>query len=324
MKVTNGTPTATFNRQYETSPLRRPRHLPGLLAILMAAVFVAAPAGAQDDPFAAGEDDATGTDPRSFGPKFMPYYRYTELENDLEQQELVAFGLWRWSDRAALTYEIPLAMKRDVRNTPLRDPETGLCGGLLEGQPPVLPSGFPAEGDCEETGLGDMNLRFLYKAGQGLGGDWLVGAQFNLPTASDDVLGSEQLQIGPMFAYVRDFDWYPAPGSFGAFMNFYFFDVYGEGSREDVSFYLGRWFLMFPLRPPGPGFFDGIYALPEVQPMYDFEEDHFSFWVGPEIGKMLAPGRIIYFKPGFGVDPDAKNGDRDWTFEIGVRWFLDQ
>jgi len=34
------------------------------------------------------------------------------------------------------------------------------------------------------------------------------------------------------------------------------------------------------------------------------------------------PG-LIYFKPGFGVDPDADNGDRDWTFEVGFRWFLD-
>ena len=58
--------------------------------------------------------------------------------------------------------------------------------------------------------------------------------------------------------------------------------------------------------------------------MYDFEEEHFSFWAGPEVGKMLAPGRIMYFKPGFGVDPDAPEGDRDWTFEIGFRWFLDQ
>ena len=279
---------------------------------------------AQESQFAAGEDDQTGTDPRAFGPKFMPYYRYTELENNVKQQELVAFGLTRFSERAALTYEIPLALQRDVRDTALRDPTTGQCGGNLQGGPPVLPNGTPAEGDCEETGLGDMNLRFLYKLGRGLGGDWLVGSQFNLPTASDDVIGSEQFQLGPLFAYVRDFEWYPAPGAFGAFMNFYFFDVFGEGDREDVSFYLGRWFFMFPLTPPEKGLLGGIYALPEVQPMYDFEDDHFSFWVGPEVGKMLAPGRIIYFKPGFGVDPDAGNGDRDWTFEVGFRWFLDQ
>ena len=35
----------------------------------------------------------TGTDPRDFGPKFMPYYRYTELENGLEVNVLTLFGL---------------------------------------------------------------------------------------------------------------------------------------------------------------------------------------------------------------------------------------
>lgn len=279
-------------------------------------------AHAAEDPFAAGEDDATGTDPRSFSNKFMPYYRYTELENGLEQQELVAFGLLRFSERAALTYEVPLAFKRDVRNTALRDPDTGQCGGFLPGGGPVLPNGLPGEGDCEETSIGDSNLRFLYKMGRGLGGDWLIGSQFNLPTASDDVNSHEQFQLGPMFAYVRDLNWYPAPGAFAAFMNFYFFDVFGEGDREDTSYYMGRWFFMFPLTKPGPGIFSGLYALPEFQPIYDFEDDEFSFWAGPEIGKMLAPGRILYLKPGFGVDPDAENGDRDWTLEVGFRWFF--
>ena len=54
-----------------------------------------------------------------------------------------------------------------------------------------------------------------------------------------------------------------------------------------------------------------------------FEDSHFSFWVGPEIWKLLAPGRILYVTPGFGVDPDARRGDRDWTFEVGFRWFLE-
>jgi len=65
-----------------------------------------------------------------------------------------------------------------------------------------------------------------------------------------------------------------------------------------------------------------IYLLPEMQPVYDFENSHFSFWIGPEIGKMLAPGRIIYAKPGWGVSPDDTEGDRKFTFEIGFRYFM--
>ena len=31
-------------------------------------------------------------------------------------------------------------------------------------------------------------------------------------------------------------------------------------------------------------------------------------------------GRIVYVKPGFGVDPDEE--ERDWTFEVGLRWLF--
>ena len=56
-----------------------------------------------------------------------------------------------------------------------------------------------------------MNLRFLYKAGRALGGDWLVGSQFNFTTGSDPTISSESFEIGPMFAPVKDLEFYPPP-----------------------------------------------------------------------------------------------------------------
>jgi len=50
--------------------------------------------------------DKTGTDPRDFSDKFMPYYRHTELENGMQQQELVLFGLKAITPDVAMTYEI--------------------------------------------------------------------------------------------------------------------------------------------------------------------------------------------------------------------------
>src|SRR5210317_1662515 len=50
----------------------------------------------------------TGTDPRDFSPKLMPYYRYTKLENKLMQHEVVLFGLWDFTPKFAMTYEIPV------------------------------------------------------------------------------------------------------------------------------------------------------------------------------------------------------------------------
>ena len=59
-----------------------------------------------------------------------------------------------------------------------------------------------------------------------------------------------------------------------------------------------------------------------MQPVYDFREDHFSFWIGPEFGKIMAPGHIFYVKPGFGIDPSKSKGDRKFTMEFGFRYFF--
>jgi hypothetical protein len=267
--------------------------------------------------FAAEEEDIgeTGTDPRDFAAKFMPYYRYTELKNGLEQNELVLFGLVPFSKTFAMTYEIPLAYERDIRDT------TAFKDGLsrIPGGDVTIPGGLPvpsgAEFDGKETGIGDMNLRFFYRTDWSfLNSDWLVGSEFVFPTANEDVLGSETFLIKPMITLVKDIGFWPAPGAFFALMNFYSFDAWKDSSRSEVSQYIGRYFFMLPLHP------SGIYTLPEVQFVYDFENDHGSLWIGPEIGKLLAPGRILYAKPGFGIDPDL--ADREFTFEIGFRYFM--
>ena len=272
------------------------------ISALTVGLVSTAPAAAQE-----GAEEGigeTGTDPRDFADKFMPYYRYTELENGLEQQELVMFGLMAFSPKLAMTYEIPLVRQVDFRGTSVFDPGTGTCPGLTDA-------------DCRPTGMGDMNLRFIYNPDLGfLGGDLLVGAQFDLPTATDDSLGSNQLVVSPLIVWVRDLGFWPAPGAFFAAMNFYQVDAFGDDNSEKVQQYLGRFFFMLPLHR------SGIYALPEVQAIYDFDDDHFSLWIGPEFGKLLAPGRILYVKPGWGIDPDAIQGDRDFSFEVGFRYFF--
>ena len=59
--------------------------------------------------------------------------------------------------------------------------------------------------------------------------------------------------------------------------------------------------------------------LVEFQPIYDFMEDEFSFWFGPEFGKVVNEGFIVYGKLGWGVSPDP--GEREFTFEVGMRTF---
>lgn len=260
------------------------------------------------------EEDATGTDPRGFSSKFMPYALYTELENDIEVRQVNLFGMYAFNQEFAMTYELPVWKEVDV-------------GGFKD-NPPVPPFGQQPGGgggpnipnSGSQDGLGDLGLRLFYKPKslQFDSSSHMIGAEVTLPTASEDVLGGDAWILSPMYVYVRDVK-IISPG-FVAFMNFYDFHIAKDDNRSGTSRFRGRWFLMQPLSRPGPGLFDGIYLLPELQLVYDFKANEASLWVAPEIGKML-PWGAAYVKPGFGIEND-EGSDRDFTFEIGFRYFF--
>jgi len=184
-------------------------------------------------------------------------------------------------------------------------------------------SGAPAGSDA--IGMGDIGLKFLWNP-KALGfsygeegklkGNVLFGTDFVLPTATDDALAGNALLFAPIVGVVLDM---PMHGFF-AMLNLYYFDVYKKDSAPDTSRYVGRWFYMQPLSPPGK-WWGGLYLMPEFQPIYDFETDDFSSWIGLEFGKMFAPGKIGYIKPGWGID-NSELIDRDFTLEVGFRWFF--
>ena len=64
------------------------------------------------------EQDQTGNDPRVFSNKWMPFYRYQELENGLTQQDLTAFGTVAFNPTVGMFYELPLAQYRDFSDVP--------------------------------------------------------------------------------------------------------------------------------------------------------------------------------------------------------------
>jgi hypothetical protein len=293
--------------------------------------------------------DETGTDPRDFSSKFMPYYRYTELENDVKVNEFVLFGMAAFNPKFAMTYEWPLAKEIDYSDVDAfkQFKESGGGGDL----PPVGPDpggggGLPLndlESDGDVVGMGDLNLRFFYQIDSMKFKFWEGQKDFSifpvlettLPTATKDVLGGEAWILSPGITFVFDMPFEKPPLGLGFFasMNFFDFDAFKDKRRDKTRRYRGRWFWMQPLSMPAHvkdpddtnwHFFDlaGLYLLTEFQPVYDFEENHFSFWIGPELGKIVRDGYIFYAKPGFGVDPNEDEGDRKYTFETGFRYFF--
>ena len=284
----------------------------------------------QGAPPAGGGKTKTGNDPREFSSKFMPYWRFTELENKLESWDFTVFGMWAMSSKFALTYEVPVARYYDIRETSncAGLPDVPCFGGIpFEGNPttgsPLLVGA--GEGDGEEVGLGDSIIRVFVSPGKTfLGGAFIPGIDITVPTATKDILGGEQLIMGPIFTFVWDFKPWPAPGAFFAMMNIFQFDIYGDSGRGHVKRYLGRWFLQLPINKKHK-----LYIMTEFQPVWDEANDHFSAWLGPEFGKAFTPGKgifrnggAIYFKPGIGIGADDNSGDRSWSFEIGWRHFF--
>lgn len=287
------------------------------------------PQGAGDEVDSDVIVDKTGTDPRDFGNKFMPYYRHTSLDNDLEVDELALFGFFAFTKDLGMTYELPVAKQVDYS-----DVSAFKSGGSLPpGGPgtPLPPGGIPAidlDPDGDEVGVGDSIFRFFYNTGNNYYNKdkkkqrWSIipTIEMTVPTATEEALGGEALIMSPGLTFVTDL--YPVGPtySFFASMNFFDFDAFKDDSRGYTSRYRGRWFWMQPLSPPGPAIYNGLFMLTEFQPAYDFRESEFSLWIGPEIGKMLGDFGVIYAKPGFGVDPDET--ERDFTFEIGWRYFF--
>jgi hypothetical protein len=260
-------------------------------------------------------EDATGTDPRDFGNKFMPYYRYTELDNGIEVDELALFGMHAFTKTFALTYELPVFKKLDIS-----DPVNSLP------MPPPI--------DKTYEGMGDLNLRAFSPLGRWAGMTWLGGVEVWLPTHTEDELGDDRINVAPMLANIKDLDMLPMPGAFIAMMHFAEFTAWkdedislvpqptnppglGQDSNDlDTARYKGRWFFMIPINERYK-----LYTLTEIQPIYDFRTDEFSLWVGPELGKMIDGFGTVYIKPGWGVN-NGSGFDRKFTFEAGFRWFL--
>jgi len=96
----------------------------------------------------AASEDKTGNDPRVFSNKWMPYYRSTELDNGMTQQDLTACGTMGFSERVGMFYEIPLAQYRDLSDV----------------------SGFAPGTDA--IGMGDIDLKFLWRPEST---DWTFG-----------------------------------------------------------------------------------------------------------------------------------------------------
>ncbi len=243
----------------------------------------------------------TGNDPRDFAHKITPYWRHDKRRGGIETDDAVLFFMVPFSfpgtaTPSAITFESPLYRWQDI------------------------------DGVGSESGLSDWTLRLILKPFQtDFLFDWKASHVFFLETTvptGESGISNEQTLLSVGYGPIAS----NSPNWFFAPIFFYDKGVENKGPAEDVDRLRGRIFYQYAWK-------NGVYVLPEMQVIYDFNEDEFTMNVLPELGWVFKrppklesslrpnqpPGNALYVKGGPGVS-NSERGDLDWRLEIGLRF----
>ena len=179
----------------------------------------------------------------------------------------------------------------------------GRVDGAISGPDNPSPSG-----SGNASGLGDINYSLYFSPVKYDKVIWGAGPSINLPTASDDLLGSEKWGAGPTaVALKQDSGW-----TYGALAN-HIWSFAGEDNRDDISKSLVQPFLSYTT----PKF--TTYGI-NTESTYDWKAEQWSVPVNLSVTQLMKFGKqpvslqagVRYWADG----PD--NGPDDWGFRLSM------
>jgi hypothetical protein len=139
---------------------------------------------------------------------------------------------------------------------------------------------FPGAGD--QFGLGDItqSLFFSPKAPSSFGGlIWGAGPVFLVPTATDDLLGSEKFGIGPTLVVLKQ----AGPWTIGILAN-HIWSVAGDDDRVDISSTFLQPFVAYTTK-------DAWTFTLNTESSYDWKGEQWSVPVNAQVTKLLRFGK---------------------------------
>jgi hypothetical protein len=134
-----------------------------------------------------------------------------------------------------------------------------------------------------ESGIGDIvqSVFFSPKAPTAKGLIWGAGPVFLLPTASDDLLGTEKWGIGPTGVVLKQ----QGPWTFGALAN-HIWSVAGEDSRNDISSTFIQPFMSYTTKTAW------TYSL-NTESTYDWKSEQWSVPINSSVSKVTKFGKQL-------------------------------
>jgi hypothetical protein len=173
--------------------------------------------------------------------------------------------------------------------------------------PVIDQNDFPSPG-VSEFGLGDIvqSLFFSPKAPTASGWIWGAGPVLLLPTATDEVLGTEKWGIGPTAVVLKQ----QGPWTYGALAN-HIESFAGESSRADVSATFLQPFLTYITSTKT------TFAL-NTESTYDWDNEQWSIPINLNVNQLLRIGNQMV-QVGGGIRYWAESpaaGAEDWGFRL--------
>ncbi|WP_323814072.1 transporter [Cellvibrio sp. NN19] len=175
---------------------------------------------------------------------------------------------------------------------------------------PVIQQDDVIPGTNGESGLGDVvqSVFFSPKAPTSSGLIWGVGPVFLLPTATDDLLGTEKWGAGPTGVVLKQ----AGHVTFGALAN-HIWSFAGESDRADVSATFFQPFFSYTT-PTAWSF------TLQAESTYDWKSEEWNIPIGMFVSKVTKFGsQPVQFQIGPRYYAEhTENGPRGWGFRAGL------
>jgi hypothetical protein len=175
---------------------------------------------------------------------------------------------------------------------------------------PIIRQEHMRPGAGEQSGIGDatQSLFFSPKALTAGGWTWGVGPVVLLPTASDDLLGSDRWGAGPTVVALRQ----TASGwTYGALVN-HIASFAGDDARADIN---ATFLQPFVAKRIGPGRTVSM----NVESTYDWERDAWTAPLNLGISQILPIGKqLVSVQAGAAYYVEAPSGAPEWGARITV------
>lgn len=145
---------------------------------------------------------------------------------------------------------------------------------------PVISQDDVISGEGSQSGLGDVVQSVFFSPKQPTEDGWIWGAGpvFMLPTATDDLLGTDKWGLGPTAVALKQ----DGPWTYGALVN-HIWSVAGDSDRQDINATYMQPFLAYTTK-------EAVTVALNTESTYDWKSEQWGVPINVTVSKVMNLG----------------------------------